>query len=412
MFMFSLISTSTRAVPFADSINMAEISPQISTAAVIGWQSRDTLKYLAEPDPKNNTLIFKIRVDKTSSLFEIYIPIYLKLTEKRTPKVSVILCVSLSIIKTFSLRKLPGPTLPQPVQAKLSSEVLRLDFKLNQNITVLFPLYAKEQPAQGKTQSGVILDHIREISEMKSFSVYIHHSALFEAQLQPICNAINRGHYRFTRKKQLDLQSHYQGEGAKITHLLPQPEQVPRTQLERLPAYDEVPSSSLDITAQKRKRPRREPNDHDSETSLVEAETLKTLYQRMATFELGKESQKRQELEERVATLKKERMRLEKALHDQQQAGQALEKRNATEIKDIQERIKTAEEEIETLQKESDKIDMEGCDTRLCQVEEDLEELGEKCHAINEKMVTQDNLRDFAEDIKKDIGKRIMGDKD
>ncbi|KAF5638955.1 uncharacterized protein FTJAE_5026 [Fusarium tjaetaba] len=204
---------------------MAEINPQISTAAVISWQSRDTLKYLAEPDPKNNTLTFKTRVDKTSSLFEISVPLYLKLTEKRTPKVSVILCIPLSTIETFSYQMLP--IVPQPVRAKFSPQVLGLDFKLNENITVLIPLYAKEQPAQGKTQSGFVLDNIREISQMKSFSVYIDHSALFEAQLHEIRNAMNGGHYRFTRKRQLDLQSLYQGEGAKIAHLLPQPEQAP-----------------------------------------------------------------------------------------------------------------------------------------------------------------------------------------
>ncbi|KAF5578851.1 hypothetical protein FPCIR_11394 [Fusarium pseudocircinatum] len=267
---------------------MAEINPQISTDAVVGWQSRNTLKYLAEPDPKNNTMIFKTRVDNSCSLFEICIPIYLKLAEKKTPKLSVILCIPLSIIETFSFQILSP--VPQPVRAKLSSQVLGLDFKLNENITILIPLYAKEQPAQGKTHSGVVLDHIREIVQMKSFSVYIDHSALFETQLHSIRNAMNGGHYRFTRKRQLDLQSLYQGEGAKIAHLIPQPEQVPRTQLEQLPAYDEVPSSSSDITTQKRKRPRREPNDHDKETSLLEAETLQTLHERMAAFELRQTS--------------------------------------------------------------------------------------------------------------------------
>ncbi|KAF5965072.1 hypothetical protein FCOIX_13122 [Fusarium coicis] len=98
---------------------MAEINPQISTAAVIGWPSRDTLKYLAEPDSKNNTLAFKTRVDKTPSLFETCIPMYLKLAEKTTPKLSVILCMPLSTMETFSIQTIP--TVPQPVRAKLSS---------------------------------------------------------------------------------------------------------------------------------------------------------------------------------------------------------------------------------------------------------------------------------------------------
>ncbi|KAF5547496.1 hypothetical protein FNAPI_8525 [Fusarium napiforme] len=108
-------------------------------------------------------------------------------------------------------------------------------------------------------------------------------------------------------------------------------------------------------------------------------------------------------------------MRLEKALHGQQQAGQALEKRNATakgEIKTIKERIKTAEKEIEELQERTDDIDFEGFDTKLCEVKDDLQEVGQKYDEINENMVTQENLKDFGEDIKQDIGKRIMGDDD
>ncbi|KAF5638954.1 uncharacterized protein FTJAE_5025 [Fusarium tjaetaba] len=106
-------------------------------------------------------------------------------------------------------------------------------------------------------------------------------------------------------------------------------------------------------------------------------------------------------------------MRLEKALRDQQQAGQALEKRNATakgEIEDLQKRIKTAEKEIEDLQKQNDKINFEGYDGRLWDVEQGLDEVGEQYKDLKDNVVTQENLKDFGEDIKQDIGKRILGD--
>ncbi|KAF5618174.1 hypothetical protein F25303_13085 [Fusarium sp. NRRL 25303] len=207
------------------------------------------------------------------------VPLYLKLTEKKTPKLSsLILSIPLSTIDTFFFQVLA--IVPRPVRGNLISQVFGLDFKLNENNTALIPLHTKEHPMQGKTLSGAVLDNVREISQMTSFSVYIDHTASHEADLNSIRNAINEGRLRFTRKRQLDLQSLYQGQGAQIALFPPQ--------LDKQPAYDDVPSSSLDITTQKRKRPRRELNDHESETSPSGAETLKELSQRMAAFELWK----------------------------------------------------------------------------------------------------------------------------
>ncbi|KAF5227539.1 hypothetical protein FANTH_14746 [Fusarium anthophilum] len=331
---------------------MSEINPQISTAAVVAWRSRDTLKYLAEPDPKQNTLTFKTRVDKTSSLFEIWVPIYLKLTEKRTPKSSsLILSIPLSTIDTFSFEVLAP--VPEPARNKLSSEVLSLNFKLNEKITILIPLDTKEQPAQG----------------------------------------------------------------AQIARFSTEPEQVPRAQLEQLPAYDEVSSSSSNTAAQKRKRPRVEPHGQESEQTPSEAEALK----------LDKESQSRQRVEERVATLEKEKIRLEELLADLQQQGFVPGPRMATsegqnpqtlkeiiesaqkEIAALQQRIKTAEEEIEALQKLTNEMDLEVCNAKLLEVQQEVNEMDEECSGIKENMVTRGNLEDF-EDLLQTLSKRISGD--
>lgn len=168
------------------------------------------------------------------------------------------------------------------MRGNLISQVLGLDFKLNENNTALIPLHTKEHPMQGKTQSGAVLDNVREISQMTSFSVYIDHTASHEADLNAIRNVMNGGRHRFTRKRQLDLQSLYQGQGAQIARLTPQ--------LDELPSYDDVTSSPLDIITQKRKRPRRELIDHESETSPSGAETLEDLSQKMAAFDLWKTS--------------------------------------------------------------------------------------------------------------------------
>ncbi|KAF5579021.1 uncharacterized protein FSUBG_13671 [Fusarium subglutinans] len=268
---------------------MSEINPQISTAAVVAWRSRDTLKYLAEPDPKRRNLTFRTRSDKNSSFFEICIPIYLKRTEnKNTQPSSLILSIPLSTIDTFSCQVLAP--VPQPVRNKLISQVLGLDFKLNEHVIVLTPLQTKEQPMQGRTQSGVVLDNIREISQMASLSVYIDYSASCEAQLNSIRNALNEGRYRSACNRQLDLQSLYNGQGAQIARFSTESEQLPRTQLEQLPAYDEVASSSSNTAAQKRKRPRVEPHGQESERTPLEAESLQALNERMAAFELRQTS--------------------------------------------------------------------------------------------------------------------------
>ncbi|RKL28129.1 hypothetical protein BFJ72_g12589 [Fusarium proliferatum] len=359
---------------------MAETNTQTSTAAVIGWPSGDSLKYLDEPDPKQSSLTFKTRIDNNSSLFEIWVPIHLKLTDKKAPKLSsLILSIPLSTIGTFSFQVLT--TVPQAVSEKLISKVLGLDFKLNENITVLIPLHAKEQRAQGKTQSGAVFDCVREIAQIKSFSVYIDHTDSNEAGLNFIGNAISRGRYRSTRKRQLDLQSLYQGQGARIARFPPQ--------LDELPAYDEVPSSSLDTTTQKRKRPRRELIDHD-----------------------------------RVVTSEKEKIRLEKALDDQKRGpgpgvsmaaseGQTFKEGIKTaqkDIEDLRRRIKTAEQEIEALQRQNDKVNLEDYGAKLLEVQEEVKELDEKCSGINDSMVTQENLKDFGEDLRQVIGRRISGD--
>lgn len=116
-----------------------------------------------------------------------------------------------------------------------------------------------------------------------------------------------------------------------------------------------------------------------------------------------------QELQERVVTLEKEKIRLEKALDDQKRGpgsvvgmaaseGQTVEEGIKTaqkDIEDLRRRIKTAEQEIEALQRQNDKVNLEDYDAKLLEVQEEVKELDEKCSSINDNMVTQENLKDF-----------------
>ncbi|KAF5553530.1 hypothetical protein FMEXI_2369 [Fusarium mexicanum] len=92
--------------------------------------------------------------------------------------------------------------------------------------------------------------------------------------------------------------------------------------------------------------------------------------------------------------------------------GQTVEARIETaekEIKAVKRRIRTAGREIEALQKRTDEIDPEGYDAKLLEVQQELNEVEDKCSGIENTMVTRENLEDFGEDIRQTIGKRIMG---
>lgn len=265
-------------------MNMSHLDTQISTAAVIGWQSLENQNFLAEPDPKQNSLTFKARFEKPFFFFEICIPVYLKLIERRAlTHTFLILNIQLSTIETFSLEVLS--TIPEPVKRKLNSPVLRLDFKLSDNITTLIPLYATEQPKQGRTHSGVVLDSVLKISQATSISVYISHDASYEAQLNSIRNSLNKGYYQSIPKSQLDLQRLYQGQGTKIAFLHTQSEEAYVTEPDQLPSYPNLQSPSLGRPMQL-KRPRVEHDECKDDMISSLAEAVKAMQEKVASYEI------------------------------------------------------------------------------------------------------------------------------
>lgn len=265
-------------------MNMSQLDTQISTAAVIGWQSLENQNFLTDPDPKQKTLTFNTRFEKPFFLFEIRVPICLKPIERRVLTNSfLILSIQLSTIETFALEVLS--TIPEPVERKINSPILRLDFKLSDNITTLIPLYTIEQPKQGRTHSGVILDSVLQISQATSISVYINHNASYETQLNSIRNSLSKGYYQSILKSQFDLQRLYQGEGAKIAYLHTQSKEVSGTQPDQLPSYHNLQSPSSGRLIQL-KRPRVEHDEckDDMISSLVEA--VKALQEKVASYEI------------------------------------------------------------------------------------------------------------------------------
>ncbi|GKU23140.1 unnamed protein product [Fusarium langsethiae] len=412
---------------------MSQINAQISTAAVVSWQRLDNQRFLDDPDPKKNNLTFRTRFDETFSFFEILVPIYLKPIDRRLVTVSpLILSIQLSTIETFHFEVLA--TIPQPVETKLNSPVLRLDFKLKENVTTLIPRYVTEEPQQGRTQSGVVLDNVREISQTTSISVYIEHSASHEAQLNSIQNALNKGNCQSTRKSQLDLQSLYQGQGAKIACFRTQSNGVPFTGPDLPPAYNEVPSSTLGTPKQKTKRRRVDHDGCQGDITPPWAKAMRktidflqiqhTVYQER----LDEETRARRKLQERLDEETRITRELQGKLDEETRMRQQLQKRVAATEQDLEreqhsnesmpaskgqrleQRLKTAEAEIESLQRQTEENGSN--DGRIGDIEDWLAELNEGYNNIINQMINQDNLEDFRTEFLQDIARKIMGDND
>ncbi|CAF3495175.1 hypothetical protein SNK03_005734 [Fusarium graminearum] len=263
------------------------MSTPISTAAVVSWRHLDSKKFLAEADPTQQALTFKMRLEERSYFFEIWVPLYLKQRPKKIPSTysSLILNIPLSTIETFSLHVLSttdtNKHIPEPVAKKLKSSVLRLDIKLRDKINTIIPSDTDGIPLQGRKYSGVIFDNVRQISQAKSISIFIKHSAPYEAELHSFGEPINNGHYQSTGKSQPDLQSLYQGVGAKRLDFSTQSKKALGSEPSHLPAYKEVASPILDGSMQPRKRPRVEHGEGD--ITPPSAEDLRSLQERFAS---------------------------------------------------------------------------------------------------------------------------------
>lgn len=274
-------------VALNDWMNISQMSTPISTAAVVSWRHLDSKKFLAEADPTQQALTFKMRLEERSYFFEIWVPLYLKQRPKKIPSTysSLILNIPLSTIETFSLHVLSttdtNKHIPEPVAKKLKSSVLRLDIKLRDKINTIIPSDTDGIPLQGRKYSGVIFDNVRQISQAKSISIFIKHSAPYEAELHSFGEPINNGHYQSTGKSQPDLQSLYQGVGAKRLDFSTQSKKALGSEPSHLPAYNEVASPILDGSMQPRKRPRVEHGEGD--ITPPSAEDLRSLQERFAS---------------------------------------------------------------------------------------------------------------------------------
>ncbi|KAJ4045307.1 hypothetical protein NW756_013351 [Fusarium oxysporum] len=225
------------------------------TPAVVTWRWINETRFLVGPDPQIRDITITTRFDSQETLFDLNIPIRLKGIKTGT---FLIVRVLPSSISSFDF--IEAPSVPDEVRDKFHSSTLLLDFRLNQCPKLLVCVEADEPLSPQRTQSGAVLDALRELANVTVFSVYIANSATSKAQLQQIRHAISDGLSLFIQD---DLTTMFRGTGGKVV-TLPSSKQLPP------PAYDETEPPPPPAPIYDRKRPRKDDREErDDDIALI-----------------------------------------------------------------------------------------------------------------------------------------------
>ncbi|KAF9780342.1 hypothetical protein IL306_000627 [Fusarium sp. DS 682] len=330
---------------------MPDIHIHNSTPAVIGWQWKDALHYLTEPDPKYNNITLTTRFDTTCSFFELSVPIKIKDIRLKDDKAgdnsisALLLRICPSSVNTFSVA--PSTTAPEAIQKKFASHILRLDLELNRNLDVVVPSNAEEPIIPGRAASGVVLDAIRQLSNTTSLSIYVQDAAPFHSQLQSLSNAFSQGLYKSVRTGQHDLVSLYGGRGAKIIQLSAQTGHLP-------PPYTESTSPPLSASTYQQKRPRRDPHD-DRDNGMAQIwAVLAQMKERDARMEALENENRR--LKEGMEELR-ERLALLETQTDDDRRVESQTAENAAELVNLDLELMEIRQDVDELKMKADSVE-------------------------------------------------------
>ncbi|KAH6880719.1 hypothetical protein B0T10DRAFT_142604 [Thelonectria olida] len=318
-----------------------------TTPAVVEWKWNDATHYLAKPDPKIDHIILRIRFcgETFRALFELCFPINLKGVDG-VSNIFIRIHPSSLISLDFAF----AATIPDAAEARFDCTTIRLAFQLNRNLDILAPIAATEPVSPTRAQSGRVLDALRMLSEATSFSVYIEATKLPKAKLQSISDAVAQAGLNPFRY-QHDLASMYHGTGAKVVDLSAPVQDAP-------PSYDETepPPPMAPINERKRQRVGSE-DGPTSQIAMIWAELRTTQKQNL-------------QLQQRVAALEKENRDLKR--------------------------------EVEQLQTDDhNTADMlEELDSRLLELQDNHEDLGDKVDFIRDHGVDSDAIESFIDKVK------------
>ncbi|KAH6956194.1 hypothetical protein DER45DRAFT_261603 [Fusarium avenaceum] len=315
---------------------MADLEICNVTPAVVGWQWDGVGCSLSEPDPKFSDITLTTRFDTTCSLFELSIPIKLKDIRLKDDKgdnsiSTLLLRICPSTVESFSFASIPAA--PKATRSKFTAST-RLDFRLNQTLDILVPSNAQDPLIPARAHSGVVLDAIRQISNVTNLSISIQDTVLSDTHLQQLSDAFSQGLYKSVRKD--DLASLYSGKGAKIIHLAAQTGQNP-------PPYRELTPPPPSAPLYPKKRPRQDSHDErDSDISKIWA-VLATFKERDLRTEALEDDNRRlrkevEELRERVILLEKQKEDYERV--------EAQTDENTTELADLDVELADMREDI------------------------------------------------------------------
>ncbi|KAF4344559.1 hypothetical protein FBEOM_1457 [Fusarium beomiforme] len=339
-----------------------------TTSAVVEWEHDGATHCFTKPDPKIDNIMFKIHLSASRALFELCFPMNLKGVEGIS---TVTISIDPSSITSFEFAF--ASTAPDAVQEKFKCPVACLRFQTNKHIRLFVPAAAKEPLAPSRTQSGKVLDALRMLSAVTSFRIYVDATKFSKAELHSISETVKQNGLTPLRNAQA-LESTSHSSETKVIDLSPQ-EDAP-------PAYDETGSPPPAPPINERKRRRiSSPDEARDELAQIWAE-------------LKARSEKDRLVHEELSTLRRENQSLR------------------TDLDQLRQQVTTFREDFSSLQRDveqlqgQDKHDaevLEGYDTRLVELRDDLEDLDAKVDSIQEHRDENGVAQSFLDRVRNDV---------
>ncbi|KAF9771806.1 hypothetical protein IL306_010531 [Fusarium sp. DS 682] len=275
---------------------LSSLDVNTTTPAVVSWRWNDATRFLVEPDPAIRDITLTTHFNKNDTLFDLAIPIRIKGIKTGT---TLIVRVLPSSISSFDFAE--NPTVPSVIRNKFNSSTLLLEFRLNSLPKLLVSVAAEEPLSPLRAQSGTVIDALRELANVKTFSVFIKNEATSKAHLRQVRHAISEGLFLVIQD---DLKSMYHGTGAKVV-TLPAPQQEPP------PSYDQTEPPPPPAPIYDRKRPRKDDREErDDDIAMIWAHLNMTQLRHDAEMNALKDENKDlkqeiHELRERLAKYEK-----------------------------------------------------------------------------------------------------------
>lgn len=332
--------------------------------AVIEWEHDGATHCFSKPDPKIDSIMLRIHLSGLCATIELRFPMNLKGVEG----ISIVaISIDPSSITSFDFAF--ASTAPGTVQEKFKCPVACLKFQTNKNVRLFVPTAAKEPLAPSRTQSGKVLDALRMLSAATSFSIYVDATKFSKAELQSISDAVKQTRFAPSHDKHPSANTE-----TKVIDLSPEDDAPP--------AYDETGSPPPAPPINERKRRRiSSPNEARDELAQIWAE-------------LKARSERDRLVHQELSALRQENSNLR------------------TDLDQLRQQVTTFREDFSSLQRDVEQLQgqdkhsadvLEGYDTRLVELRDDLEDLDAKVDSIQEHRDENGVAQSFLDKVRSDV---------